>query len=183
MSIRDVGGQAHPLQQFRYALATFGTVRQAGVDQGVRDLVTNAAPRIQRAVRILKHHLEPRLTPRTRSTPQRMHRLTLEADLTTAGCHQADRGARQRRLAATSFTYQTHNLASLRAQTRSSYRAEHNPIAPEVLDLHVDQFENAHATRSGAYGSTVHATARPGVRSTNGGTSRRHLSAAYAQRG
>src|SRR6266849_8450495 len=179
----DVRRQPNAPQQLGHSLAPFRARTLVQDKQAIRDLVADRAPWIERTIWVLKDHLQPRVALRSRATAKDLHSLAVEDDLAARGGLQTDGGASERRLATTGFTHQADDLADVDREARAGDRPHGHSVATTVDNLQVANLEDAHATSTGTNGSTGQASARSGAREINGGTSVRHRSMAYRQRG
>src|SRR5580765_4429014 len=100
-----------------------------------------------------------------------MNRLALEEHLSGGWSHQPDGGTSERRFATTRFAHKCNNLAWLNLQRCAGHGAYQDSVAALVLDVHIAQLENAHATTPSraASGSTEQANARDVEISMSGG--------------
>src|SRR5207237_1904586 len=137
------------------------------------------APRVERRVRVLEHHLQADELRRPGAAGERRHRLALEAHRSLGRLDEPDRSPREARLAAARLADEPDDLPALDRQARPGNGADASAAAAVVLDDDVGQLQSAHR---GATGSTGQASVRP-FTETSGGTSTAQDSSAKRQRG
>ena len=122
--------QAHPFEQFadprcRLVVTDFGPRPEA---DGIGDLPPDPAPRVERRVRVLEHHLQRPELRRPGATPLGLDRLTAITDLTGTRRHQADGGAAQGRFPAAGLAHQADDLPLAHAE-RGPHDGSHGGLA------------------------------------------------------
>ena len=103
-------------------------VALAGQPEPVGDLGADRPARVQRRVRVLEDHLQPRRVLRPGAAAERGERRAVEDDLAGGRGDEADRGAGERRLAAARLADEADDLAAVDATgSRSRRRGRPRP--------------------------------------------------------
>ena len=111
IAVQGIGTQAHQFEQLGHLPAEFVFARKAVDNDRFGDCLTHREPRIQRAERILEHHLDaPPIGPQC-FVAQGAQVDPVEDHLALLRAHQLHDGAAQRGLAAAALTDQTERFA------------------------------------------------------------------------